>query len=178
MGDMVAIANEYKQKLSVEGKMEQPPKFICADFMTSKDLGGPFDMVWSRDTFLHLPDKAALFKACFDALKPGGTLLFTDYGRSRKDVSQMSEAFQIYMTKKGYTLVEPAIYSKYVRDAGFVEVNATDATQNFLEILRAELKQIQDGKCDFLSKFTEGEYNGLVSGWSSKIGYCEAGDKW
>lgn len=177
---MVDIAKEYEQKLSAKDPRIKacPPSFLCEDFMTSEDLG-TFDMLWSRDTFLHIHDKAALFKACFDALKPGGTLLFTDYGRSGREKATMSLAFQTYMSKKGYALVEPTAYGEYIRRAGFVDVEATDATEDFITILKAELKQIEDGKEDFLSKFSQAEYDDLIKGWTSKIGYCEADEmKW
>jgi len=203
--DMVGIANEYLENqgygrdrqghgrdrqgqghgrdrsgsnASDETIKASAPKFICADFMTSKDLG-TFDMVWSRDTFLHISDKAALFKSILEKLKPGGTLLFTDYGRSSKDASLMSESFQHYMTNKGYTLIDPSAYGKFCKEAGFVDVEAIDSTQDFLTILKKELRQIQDGKVDFIRKFTEKEYDDMVSGWSNKVFWCEAGDmKW
>jgi phosphoethanolamine N-methyltransferase len=38
-----------------------------------------YDLVHSRDVFLHIHDKAGLFEAIERCLRPGGLLLFSDY---------------------------------------------------------------------------------------------------
>ena len=40
---------------------------------------GAFDAVHSRDTLLHIEDKALVLRKAFDALRPGGMILLTDY---------------------------------------------------------------------------------------------------
>ena len=44
-----------------------------------------YDLVYSRDTILHIKDKKALFEKFFKCLKPGGTLLITDYCHGAKE---------------------------------------------------------------------------------------------
>jgi len=189
--DMVALSKEYQAEFAPGVKFlrgedrvgSKRVEFIQGDFMEASEslkAKGPFDFVWSRDSFLHIADKAGLFTRIASVMKPGGTLMFTDYCKSGKPLEQMSEGFQYYMTKKGYTLVEPEKgYGEIVKAAGFKNVKAEDASSRFLEVLKRELKVIQDGKADFLSKFTEEEYQGLLDGWSNKIAWVSAGDmKW
>jgi len=188
--DMVALSKEYQAEFAPGIKFELEEdrigadrvQFLQGDFMEmSHNLSqGPFDFVWSRDSFLHIADKAGLFSKIYNCMKPGGTLLFTDYCKSGKKLEDMSEGFQHYMTKKGYTLVEPeAGYGKIVRAAGFKNVKAEDASQKFLAVLKRELKFIEAGKADFLKKFTQEEYDSLITGWSNKIEWVSAGDmKW
>jgi phosphoethanolamine N-methyltransferase len=191
--DMVGLSKEYQAEFrpGVKFELEHDPispervQFLQGDFMGDHVLEtlarhGRMDFVWSRDSFLHIADKAKLFSRIYSVTKPGGTLCFTDYCKSGKKLEQMSEGFQHYMTKKGYTLVEPeAGYGKLVAAAGFTNVKAEDASQRFLAVLKRELKQIEAGKAEFLTKFTEEEYQGLHSGWSNKIEWVTAGDmKW
>jgi phosphoethanolamine N-methyltransferase len=189
--DMVGLSKEYQAEFApgikfVRGEDSVGPErveFLQADFMEASEMlktKGPFDFVWSRDSFLHIADKASLFEKIYSVLKPGGTLLFTDYCKSGKPLEDMSEGFQHYMTKKGYTLVEPEEgYGKIVRAAGFKNVKANDASGKFLEVLKRELKLIENGKEEFLSKFSNEEYQSLLTGWSNKISWVSAGDmKW
>lgn len=193
--DMVALSQEYQTEFAsgvsfLHGEDRIGAKrveFLQGDFMQmsgslvkvcdGKAPHGPFDFVWSRDSFLHIADKDGLFARIHSVLKPGGTLLFTDYCKSGKHQEQMSEGFVHYMTKKGYTLVEPEEgYGKIVKAAGFKNVKAVDASAKFLEVLRKELKELEAGKADFLTKFSLEEYQGLHSGWSNKIEWVSAGD--
>ena len=44
-----------------------------------------YDMVYSRDTILHIEDKLSLFKMFYKSLKPGGMVVITDYCRGAQD---------------------------------------------------------------------------------------------
>jgi len=195
--DMVALSKEYQDEFAAGVKFvrgedrigKKRVKFIQGDFMECSEsllspqedqLQGPFDFVWSRDSFLHIADKEGLFAKIYSVMNPGGTLLFTDYCKSGKPLEEMSEGFQHYMTKKGYSLVEPeAGYGNLVRAAGFKNVKAEDASEKFLGVLTRELKQLQDGKAECLAKFSEETHAELVTGWSNKIAWVSAGDmKW
>ncbi|KAK6466201.1 phosphoethanolamine N-methyltransferase 3-like isoform X1 [Huso huso] len=63
-----------------------------------------FDVVYSRDTILHIADKLALFKQFYSWLKPGGKLLISDYCCGEKP---WTPAFQDYVKQRGYILYTP-----------------------------------------------------------------------
>ncbi|PON62194.1 S-adenosyl-L-methionine-dependent methyltransferase, partial [Parasponia andersonii] len=41
-----------------------------------------FDVIYSRDTILHIQDKPALFRSFYKWLKPGGKVVISDYCKS------------------------------------------------------------------------------------------------
>ena len=53
--------------------------FLVADVMRLPLSAGSLDLVWSEDAFCHVPDKAQLCRECYNALKDGGVLAFTDW---------------------------------------------------------------------------------------------------
>ena len=54
---------------------EQAKHVTAVDFIEN----AYFDVVYSRDSLLHVSDKAKNFRKFYDWLKPGGKVFFTDY---------------------------------------------------------------------------------------------------
>lgn len=52
---------------------------LCGDFLDGLDHGPGFDALVSWLTFLHIPERPALYARCFEALKPGGGMYVEDY---------------------------------------------------------------------------------------------------
>merc|ERR1712079_655826 len=80
--NMIGIAQDYRME------MEYPENF--------------YDVVYSRDTILHITDKKELFRKFLKTLKPGGKLMISDYCRG--DVAQHSPAFIAYVKSRDYDL--------------------------------------------------------------------------
>lgn len=98
-----------------------------------------YDGIYSRDVFLHIQDKARLFKILRNALKPQGRLLFTDYCCSEKP---WSEDFSRYVEDRSYSLNTLPEYSEIISDAGFADVQCSDWTDRFIDILRGDIQTI------------------------------------
>ena len=71
---MIDIANERAQKYNLENV-----SFSVEDATLVEFPEATFDVIYSRDTILHIADKFALFKQFLKWLKPGGTLMISDY---------------------------------------------------------------------------------------------------
>ncbi len=127
--EMVAIALE---RVSQRG-MSDSVNFLLGDVLETA-FSEPFDIMWSRDAFMHIPDKARLFGRLHQLLAPGGRLVITDYARGK---TPGSPEFERYIETTGYHVVEPREYGRLLRDAGFRDVVVDDATERFIEIFRA-----------------------------------------
>ncbi|XP_053304363.1 uncharacterized protein LOC128466925 [Spea bombifrons] len=133
-----------------------------------------FDVVYSRDTILHINDKGALFKRFFSWLKPGGKLLITDYCCGERPWSPL---FQEYVKQRGYILYTPKEYGQFLEQVGFVNVQAQDRTEQFVQVLNTELKRTHEIKEEFLQGFSEEDYNYIIDGWKEKLHRCSLGDQ-
>jgi phosphoethanolamine N-methyltransferase len=169
--EMVAIAQERGERPVGQGSAT----FLLADIL-ELDFPEKFDIVWSRDALMHLPDKHRLFTRLHDLMAPGGRLVITDYARG---TSQGSPEFRAYVEQTGYHLTDPASYGKFLEGAGFVDVVVEDATGRFIDILQREAERLAAHRDDFVESFSEQDLNYLLDRWAMKVGFCEAGDmKW
>ena len=66
----------------IENKVQISSKDVTmeeADATTIEYPAESFDVIYSRDTILHIKDKLSLYKKFLKWLKPGGRLMVSDY---------------------------------------------------------------------------------------------------
>lgn len=119
-----------------------------------------YDAIYSRDVFLHIHDKAGLFKVLLAALRPGGRLLFTDYCCDDKP---WSEEFSRYVEDRAYSLHTLSEYAALLEAAGFVDVETRDLTDRFRDILGEELTRIRTANIDDVARAK------LEADWQAKL---------
>ncbi|KAF7848774.1 hypothetical protein BT93_L1575 [Corymbia citriodora subsp. variegata] len=149
-------------------------EFEVADCTKKSYPDNTLDVIYSRDTILHIQDKPALFKSFFKWLKPGGKVLISDYC---KHAGTPSPEFGAYIKQRGYDLHDVKAYGQMLRDAGFAEVIAEDRTDQFIEVLEKELNAIEKDKDAFISDFSEEDYNDIVGGWKAKLTRSSSGEQ-
>ncbi|RLN72326.1 hypothetical protein BBJ28_00022127 [Nothophytophthora sp. Chile5] len=154
--------------------------FEICDATTREFPDASFDVIYSRDTILHIEDKTALFTQFLRWLKPGGQLLISDYCCAEaSERGQGSEQFQAYVKKRGYILLSPRGYGELLERVGFVDVVAEDRTEQFVEVLKEELRRTYGNKAEFVAETSQADFHDIVSGWESKLSRCADGDqKW
>ncbi|KAF8696103.1 hypothetical protein HU200_036993 [Digitaria exilis] len=163
---LFALERAVGRKCSVE--------FEVADCTTKTYPDHTFDVIYSRDTILHIQDKPSLFRSFFKWLKPGGKVLISDYCRSP---GKPSEEFAAYIKQRGYDLHDVEAYGQMLKNAGFSHVIAEDRSDQFLGILQKELDKFEKNKDDFLSDFSQEDYEDIVNGWKSKVQRSSAGEQ-
>uniref|UniRef100_A0A1J3JVT4 phosphoethanolamine N-methyltransferase n=1 Tax=Noccaea caerulescens TaxID=107243 RepID=A0A1J3JVT4_NOCCA len=151
-------------------------EFEVADCTTKEYPDHSFDVIYSRDTILHIQDKPALFRTFFKWLKPGGKVLISDYCRSPKTPSA---EFSEYIKQRGYDLHDVQAYGQMLKEAGFNDVIAEDRTEQFMQVLRRELESVEKEKEVFISDFSKEDYDDIVGGWKAKLERTASGEqKW
>jgi phosphoethanolamine N-methyltransferase len=132
--NMLAIAHERLQEMNIDSRVT----FEFGDILESA-ADSKYDVVYSRDAFLHIPQKAQLFQTLKRALKPGGLMFFTDYCWGE---GTHSAEFLAYVAQRGYDLHTVKDYGTLIEQAGFVEVQAMDKTSLFGDYLELELAKL------------------------------------
>ena len=101
-----------------------------------------FDMVFSKDALLHVPDKDALFAEIFRVLKPGGVFAASNWMISHD--GEPSQDMKDYIAAEGlsFAMASPARYAEAMRRAGFADVATRDRNPWYREVARAELARL------------------------------------
>lgn len=102
-----------------------------------------FDLVFSKDAIIHIPDKDALFADLFRLLVPGGTFAASDWLIGHDGAP--SAAMKHYVAQEGlsFGMASPARYRRAMEGAGFVDVAITDRNAWYREVARAELARLE-----------------------------------
>lgn len=161
-----ALERAIGRKCSVE--------FEVADCTKKTFSDETFDVIYSRDTILHIQDKQGLFRSFFKWLKPGGKILISDYC---KKSAESSEEFTEYIKQRGYYLHDVESYGQMLTDAGFQGVIAEDKTNQFAEILQRELDVVEKNMEEFICDFSKEDYNEIVDGWKAKLKRTKSGEQ-
>lgn len=102
---------------------------------------GVFDAVFSKDSIVHVADKAALFAEARRVLKPGGRLLASDWlarGAARSaDLEALKEAIGL-----DFRFATPEATHEMLEQAGFADVRLRDRQAWYREEARRELARI------------------------------------
>jgi phosphoethanolamine N-methyltransferase len=150
-----------------EARLAQAVTFEYADILEYRPAA-TYDLVHSRDVFLHIHQKGRLFAALARCLRPGGKVLFSDY---LCDTGAPSPEFAAYIRERNYDLCSLEAYRAHLAQAGFTVLLAEDRTAEFIGILERELEQLP------ASGLTTHERDELAHSWQAKLGRARAGQQ-
>jgi SAM-dependent methyltransferase len=103
---------------------------------------GSFDVVFSKDSIVHIADKGALAADVFRVLRSGGWFAASDWliGHDGAPTPEM----QAYLAAEGldFGMASPTRYREALEGAGFVDVTITGRHEWYLDVARHELAQM------------------------------------
>lgn len=102
-----------------------------------------FEVVFSKDSMVQIPDKPALFAELRRVLVPGGLFVAGDWlrGGSGAYSPEMLEYFRLEGIT--YNLASAAATAAALRQAGFIDIEVRDRTGWYLELAQRELASMQ-----------------------------------
>ena len=106
-------------------------------------VDGSFDVVFSKDALLHVPDKDALFADIFRVVKPGGVFAASDWLISHD--GEPSADMKAYVAAEGlsFSMASPARYRLAMERAGFTDVAIVDRNAWYRDVAREELARLK-----------------------------------
>lgn len=102
-----------------------------------------FDVVFSKDSLVQIPEKSALFAEVRRVLRPGGRFIASDWlrGGQREYSPEMLEFFRLEGIT--YNMASLAQSLAELRAAGFTEVTGRDRSDWYLALARRELAAME-----------------------------------
>ncbi len=104
---------------------------------------GTFDVVFSKDSIVHIPDKVALMADVFRVLKPGGWFLASDWLIGHDDAPSPEMAAYVAAEGLDFGMASPARYKAAMLDAGFDDVSIIGRNTWYRDVARGELARLQ-----------------------------------
>lgn len=101
-----------------------------------------FDAVTSKDSIIHIADKAALSADVFRVLRPGGWFAASDWLAGYD--GEPSPEMQQYLEAEGldFGLASAEVYRAALKSAGFEQIEVTDRNQWYRQRAREEREQL------------------------------------
>jgi SAM-dependent methyltransferase len=138
---------------------------------------GTFDIVFSKDSIVHIPDKHALMAEVFRVLKPGGWFVASDWLIGHD--GEPSPEMRAYIAAEGldFGMASPARYRQAMQAAGFDSIATESRNDWYRGQARAELARLSGPEGDAAAD-TVGrdfvDYN--IALWKQMIPVIDSGE--
>lgn len=168
-----AAANSRAEIESVADRVEirkvEPGPFPFED--------ASFDVVFSKDSIIHIPDKAALARDVFRVLKPGGQFAASDWLISH--AGEPSAEMADYIKEEGleFAMASPETYAQAMEQAGFVDVKLVNRNPWYAQVSAAELAWMTGPERAGLAERHGAEFiDHQVAIWTKLVGVVQSGE--
>ena len=103
---------------------------------------GAFDIVFSKDSIIHIPDKAALATEAFRVLAPGGKFAASDWLMSHDGTPSHEMAHYLKMEALEFAMASPKRYRAAMQAAGFTDVELINRNPWYAQVAAEELAEL------------------------------------
>ena len=124
--DVEPLVIDRARELSEKYQMTDETAFVAVQPGPLDFEHNSMDVIFSKDAFLHIPDKEALLLDCARVLKPGGIIAASDW--MRMDDNPPSPQMQDYIKSEGLDMHMCSLerYRKGLDEAGFYDIQLLD----------------------------------------------------
>ena len=193
-GITVDLVKEFKARFVIGIDVEKGPCIRSEALASNHGLGerieiqqvkpGPFpfkneefDIVFSKDSIVHVHDKEKLSEEVFRILKPGGFFLASDWLTSHD--GEPSEDMKKYLKLEDldFGMASPDRYKAALRSAGFNNINLRNRNKWYAKEARRELDDLSGIKRSDYEKLTSVEYiEYSIATWTAMIKVIDTGE--
>jgi phosphoethanolamine N-methyltransferase len=136
-----------------------------------------FDIVFSKDSIIHIPDKAFLAGEAYRVLKPGGWFAASDWLISHDGAPSPEMADYIAREALDFGMASPARYRAALEDAGFAEITLRNRNPWYREVARKELALLEGpGRAKFEEVCGADEIARQIGTWRAMIVVLDTGE--
>lgn len=140
---------------------------------------GGFDVVFSKDAIVHAEDKAAVMRAIFTLLRPGGIFICSDWMCSESVETAPSPEWESYMEKElSVKMKSLRTYELALKSSGFTGIRTRDRNEWYCQAAEAELDAMANGEVGALLKAAVGEEStqSVIETWQRMVLVLQRGE--
>lgn len=135
------------------------------------------DIVFSKDSIVHVSNKEALARDVFRVLKPGGWFAASDWLIGHDDPPSPKMATYIGEENLDFEMASPARYRAALAAAGFTDIRLTDRNAWYRQVAREELTRLQGPeRPEFDAILGTAEIDSQIRTWRAMIGVLDTGE--
>lgn len=136
-----------------------------------------FDVVFSKDSIIHIPDKEALSRDVFRILVPGGWFAASDWLISHDDEPSPDMKTYIAAEALEFAMSSPARYQRALEQAGFEQVALRNRNPWYRDLARGELALLSGpDRTRFENTHGEEFMAATIDTWSKMLRVLESGE--
>ena len=136
-----------------------------------------FDVVFSKDSMVQIPDKPAIFAEVIRVLKPSGRFIASDWlrGSSGPYSDDMMEYFRLEGI--AYNMASPAQSAQALAQAGFTDVRLVDRNGWYLALARRELAALETNlRQTVIERLGTDQADHFVANWRQLVRVLSTGE--
>ncbi|MEM7346954.1 MAG: methyltransferase domain-containing protein [Chloroflexota bacterium] len=136
-----------------------------------------FDIVFSKDSIIHIADKEAMSQDAYRILKPGGWFVASDWliGHDNEPSPEMAD--YIRREDLGFGMASPKRYRSALEAAGFIKVELNNRNPWYFPIAQKELARMQGPeRPKFDATMGKEEIDEQIDLWRAMLIVLESGE--
>ena len=136
-----------------------------------------FDVVFSKDSMVQIPDKPAMFAEILRVLRPGGRFIASDWLRGGE--GEYSAEMQEFFRLEGiaYNMATLAGSAAAMRSAGFTDIEIRDRHDWYAPLARRELENMEGPLHDrILERIGAERTRHFIEDWRQLVRVLERGE--
>ena len=171
--DVVKVARDRVFKNGLKDKIE----ILLVDKSRLPFNNDSFNMVFSKDSFVHISDKESIFSQVFKILKPGGVFVFSDWliSHDRKPSKEME--YYLKLEDLGFGMASPTIYREALKKSGFVSIKKNNRNKWYKDEARRELEILSGPSRKSYEEITSQNFiENQINTWKAMIKVLDTGE--
>ena len=136
-----------------------------------------FDIVFSKDSIIHIPDKAEMARQAFRVLKPGGKFAASDWLISHEGPPSPQMADYIKEEGLDFAMASPKTYFQAMQNAGFIDIELVNRNPWYSKVATEELAWLSGANRVELSRRHGTDYiDHQVAIWAKLVAVLRSGE--
>ncbi len=138
---------------------------------------GSVDIVFSKDSIVHIPDKHALARDAFRVLRPGGWFAASDWLISHDGEPSPEMAAYIAAEDLDFGMASPQRYRAALEEAGFIDIRLTNRNPWYRQVARDEHARLTGPERPrFEVALGKDGLDGMIETWRAMLAVLDTGE--